>query len=60
MCLVFKTTCVDRRIPLREGTFFFMEIALSLLLNKRNMCAEVKGLLGYFGEGYREVGGAMS
>ena len=37
-----------------------MEIALSLLLNKRNMCAEVKGLLGYFGEGYREVGGAMS
>ena len=58
-CLVFKTTCVDRRIPLREGAFFFMEIALSLLLDKRNMCAEAKGLLGHFGEGYREVGGAM-
>ena len=29
-CLVFKTTCIDRRIPLREGTFFFIRIALSL------------------------------
>ena len=36
-----------------------MEIALSLLLDKMNMCAEAKGLLGHFGEGYREVGGAM-
>ena len=27
-----------------------MEIALSLLLDKRNMCAEAKGLLGHFGE----------
>ena len=43
-CLVFKTTCVDRRIPLREDAFFFMEIALSLLLDKRNMRAEAKGL----------------
>ena len=24
-CLVFKTTCIDRRIPLREGAFFLYE-----------------------------------
>ena len=59
-CLVFKTTYIDGGKPLGEDAFFFMEIALSFLLNKRNMCAEVKGLLSHFGEEYREVGGAMS
>ena len=43
-CLVFKTTCIDRRIPLREGAFFFTRIALFPPLNKRNTRDKAKGL----------------
>ena len=43
-CLVFKTTCIDRRIPLREGAFSFMGTALFPPLDKKNVCDKVKGL----------------
>ena len=35
-CLVFKTTCIDREKPLREGAFFFTRTMLFPPLNKRN------------------------
>jgi len=53
MCQVFKTTYIDRRIPLREGAFFFVRRTLFPPLDKRNTYDEAKGLLGYFGEAYR-------
>ena len=43
-CLVFKTTCIDRRIPLREGAFPFTRTALFPPLDKRNARDEAKGL----------------
>jgi len=52
-CLVFKTTCIDRRIPLREGAFFFTRMTFFLPLNKRNTCDKAKGLLGHVGGAYR-------
>ena len=58
-CLVFKTTCVDRRISLREGAFFFTRRILFLPLDKKNACDKAKGLLGHFGEAYRGAGRAM-
>ena len=42
--MVFKTTCVDRRISLREGAFFFTRMTLFLPLNKRNAHDKAKGL----------------
>ena len=42
-CLVFKTTCVDREKPLREGTFLFTRRTLSPPLNKRNTRNKAKG-----------------
>ena len=42
--LVFKSTCIDRRIPLREGAFFFARTMLFLPLNKRNTRDKAKGL----------------
>ena len=42
--MVFKTTCIDRRIPLREGTFFFMRMTLFPRLAKRNIRDKAKGL----------------
>ena len=42
--MVFKTTCIDRRIPLREGTFFFMRMTLFPPLNKRDTRDKAKGL----------------
>ena len=44
MYLVFKTTCVDREIPLREDAFFFTRTMLFPPLNKRNTHDEAKGL----------------
>ena len=44
MCLVFKTTCIDRRIPLREDAFFFTRTMLFPLLDERNTCDKAKGL----------------
>ena len=44
MYLVFKTTCVDRRIPLREGAFFFTRTMLFPPLNKRNTRDKARGL----------------
>ena len=44
MCLVFKTTCIDRGKLLREGAFFLMGMALFPPLDKRNTCDKVKGL----------------
>ena len=43
-CLVFKTTCIDRRIPLRGGAFFFARTALFPPLDKKNVCDRAKGL----------------
>ena len=43
-CLVFKTTYIDRRIPLREGAFFFTRRTLFPPLNKRNTRDGAKGL----------------
>ena len=42
--LVFKTTCVDREIPLREGAFFFARTMLLPPQDKRNTCDKAKGL----------------
>ena len=44
MYLVIKTTCVDRRISLREGAFFFTRRTLFPPLDKRNTRDKVKGL----------------
>ena len=44
MYLVFKTTCIDRRIPLREGAFSFTRTALFPPLDKRNTHDKAKGL----------------
>ena len=43
-CLVFKTTCIDRRIPLREGAFFFTKTMLFPSLDKRNTRDKAEGL----------------
>ena len=59
MCLVFKTTCIDRGKLLREGTFFFTRIALFPPLDERNTYDKAKDLLGHFGEAYRGAGRAM-
>ena len=58
-CLVFKTTCIDRRIQLREGAFFFTRRTLFPPLDKRNACDKAKGLPGHFGEVYRRAGRAL-
>ena len=58
MCLGFKTTYIDRRIPLREGAFFFTRRTLFPPLDKRNTYDKAKGLLGHFGEAYRGAGRA--
>ena len=42
--LVFKTTYVDRRKPLREGAFSFARRMLFPSLNKRNTHDKAKGL----------------
>jgi len=44
MYLVFKTTCVDREIPLREGAFFFTRTMLFPPLDKMNTRDKAKGL----------------
>ena len=55
-CLVFKTTCIDRRIPLREGAFFFTRTMLFPPLNKRNTRNKARSLC-VTSEGYiRELG----
>ena len=59
MYLVFKTTCVDREIPLREDAFFFTRTILFPPLDKKNMRDKAKGLLGHVGEAYRGAGRAM-
>ena len=43
-CLVFKTTCIDRGKPLREGAFSFTEMALFPPQDKRNTHDKAKGL----------------
>ena len=44
MCLVFKTTCVDMKKPLQEGTFFFTRTMLFPPQDKKNTCDKAKGL----------------
>ena len=44
MYLVFKTTYIDRRKPLRESAFFFTRRRLFPPLDKRNTCDKAKGL----------------
>ena len=58
-CLVFKTRCIDRRIPLREGAFFFTRMVLFPPLNKRNTRDKAKGKAYHFGGVYRGAGRAM-
>jgi len=58
MCLVFKTTYIDRENPLREGAFFFTRRTHFPPLDKRNTYDKVKDLLGYFVEAYRGAGRA--
>ena len=43
MCLVFKTTCIDKGKPLREGAFFFTRMMLFPPLDKRNTRDKAKG-----------------
>ena len=43
-CLVFKTTCIDRRISLREGAFLFTRRTLFSPLDKRNTRDKAKGV----------------
>ena len=50
-CLVFKTTYVDRRIPLREGAFFFTRRTLFPLLDKGNTRDKAEGKAYLFGRG---------
>ena len=42
--MVFKTTCVDRRKLLREGTFFFTRTALFPPLDERHTRDKARGL----------------
>ena len=58
-CLVFKTTYIDRRIPLREGAFSFTGTALFPPLDKRNTRDKAQGLPDHFGEAYRGAGRAI-
>ena len=44
MCLVLKTTCVDRGRPLREGAFLLARTMLFPPLDKKNTRDKVKGL----------------
>ena len=56
MCLVFKTTYIDREKPLREGAFFFTRTMLFPPLDKRNTCDKARSLC-ITSEGYiRELG----
>ena len=43
-CLVFKTTYIDRRKPLRKGAFFFARRTLFPPLDKKNTRDKAKGL----------------
>ena len=58
-CLVFRTTCIDRGKPLREGAFSFTGTALFPLLDKRNTRDKAQGLPDHFGEAYRGAGRAI-
>ena len=44
MYVVFKTTYIDRRKPLREGAFSFARRILFSSLNKRNTRDKAEGL----------------
>ena len=44
MGVVFKTTCIDRGKPLREGAFFFTRTMLFPPQDKRNTRDKSKGL----------------
>ena len=44
MYLVFKTTCIDRGKPLRDGAFSFTIRTLFPPLDKRNTRDKAKGL----------------
>ena len=59
MCLVFKTTYIDRGKPLREGAFFFTRTMLFPPLDKRNARDKAKGKAYHFGEVYRGAGRAI-
>ena len=43
-CLAFKTTYIDRRIPLREGAFSFTRRTLFPPLDKKNTRDKARGL----------------
>ena len=54
--MVFKTTCIDREKPLREGAFFFTRTMLFSPLNKRNTRDKAKGLCISSEKHIRELG----
>ena len=54
MYLVFKTTYIDRRIPLWEGAFFFTRMTLFPPLDERNIRDKAQGLC-ITSEGYNRV-----
>ena len=43
-CLVFKTTYIDRRKPLRDGAFLFVRMVFPPPLDKRNIRDKAQGL----------------
>ena len=59
MCLVFKTTYIDRRKALWEGAFPLTRMMLFPSQDKRNTRDKAEGLRDYFGEVYRGAGYAM-
>ena len=54
MCLVFKTACIDREKPLREGAFLFARTMLFPPLDERNTRDKAQGLC-ITSEGYNRV-----
>ena len=52
--MVFKTPCIDRGIPLREGAFFFTRMILFPRLDKGNTRDKAQGLRITL-EGYNRV-----
>ena len=57
MCLVFKTTYIDREKPLREGALFFRRRTLFPPLDKRSTRDKAKGLCITLGRYIGELGG---
>ena len=57
MCLVFKTTCIDRGKPLREGAFFFTRRTLvaPLLITAKQVAGREEGVREEEGQHHYEA-----